>query len=95
MTNKIIVFPLFVVSLLQVFDSKKYSHKDHKMPVVHQSWHDSLRGPVRPSLHHVPVSLFSKQPSSFCLIHFGGTSGAAQGQKMTFDERRPSMEDDH
>ena len=51
----------------------------------------------------------SKRPSSYCLIHFGGSSGAAQGQlgvgrrslmeddlrwKMTFDGRRPSMEDD-
>ena len=35
----------------------------------------------------VPVSLLSKRPSSFCLIHFGGTSGAARGQKTTFDGR--------
>ena len=51
----------------------------------------------------------SKRPSSFCLIHFGGSSGAAQGQlgggrrplmeddfrwKKTFDGKRPLMEDD-
>ena len=47
----------------------------------------------------------SKRPSSFCLIHFrgisgasrghlGGSSGAAQGWKPTFDGRRPLMEDD-
>ena len=58
--------------------------------------------PVRPP---VPVSLLSKRPSSFCLIHFVGTSGAARGQKRTFDGRhlwwkrtldgrRPLMEDD-
>ena len=27
----------------------------------------------------VPVSLLSKRPSSYCLIHFGGNSGAALG----------------
>ena len=37
--------------------------------------------------------LLSKRPSSFCLIHFVGTSGAARGQKRTFDGRRPLMED--
>ena len=42
----------------------------------------------------VPVSLLSKRPSSFCLIHFGGTSGAVGRQKTTFDGSRPSMEDD-
>ena len=36
----------------------------------------------------------SKRPSSFCLIHFGGNSGAAQGWKPTFDGRHPLMEDD-
>ena len=35
----------------------------------------------------VPVSLLSKRPSSYCLIHFGGTLGAARGQKTTFDGR--------
>ena len=42
----------------------------------------------------------SKRPSSYCLIHFGGSSGAAWGQlgvssgaprKMTFDGRRHLM----
>ena len=35
----------------------------------------------------------SKRLSLFCLIHFGGSLGLAQGQKTTFDGRRPSMED--
>ena len=54
---------------------------------------------------HFAMILLSKRPSSYCLIHFGGSSGAAHGQlmgssgvarrrKTTFDERRPSMEDD-
>ena len=49
--------------------------------------------------------ILSKRPSSFCLIHFGGSSGAARISKTTFDGRhlpckttfdgkRPSMEDD-
>ena len=46
-----------------------------------------------PACLPVPVSLLSKRPSSFCLIHFVGTSGAAEGQKRTFDGRRPLMED--
>ena len=54
----------------------------------------------------VTVSLLSKRPSLFCLIHFRGSFGAAQRQlvgnsgaevdfrwKMTLDGRRPSMED--
>ena len=36
----------------------------------------------------------SKRPSSYCLIHFVGSSGAAWRQKTTFNGRRPSMEDD-
>ena len=36
----------------------------------------SVRLPACPS---VPVSLLSKRPSSYCLIHFGGTTGAALG----------------
>ena len=36
----------------------------------------------------------SKRPSSICLIHFGGKSVAARGQKETFGGSRPSMEDD-
>ena len=51
----------------------------------------------------------SKRPSSYCLIHFRGSSGAAQGQlgggrrplmeddlrwKTTFEGRWPFMEDD-
>ena len=32
-----------------------------------------------PACLSVPVSLLSKRPSSYCLIHFGGTSGAAPG----------------
>ena len=47
-----------------------------------------------PACLPVPVSLLSKRPSSFCLIHFVGTSGAAGGQKRTFNRRRPLMEDD-
>ena len=37
--------------------------------------------------------ILSKRPSSYCLIHFGGSLGASWGQKTTFDGRRPSMED--
>ena len=51
------------------------------------------------------LQFLSKRPSSFCLIHFkgisgasrghlGGSSGAAQGWKPTFDGRRPLMEDE-
>ena len=36
----------------------------------------------------------SKRPSSFCLIHFWGSSGAAPGQNRTFEGRRPLKEDD-
>ena len=32
-----------------------------------------------PACLSVPVSLLSKRPSSYCLIHFGGTWGAALG----------------
>ena len=35
----------------------------------------------------------SKRSSLFCLIHFGSSSGAAQGWKPTFDGRRLMMED--
>ena len=56
-------------------------------------------------LRYVKKNFLSKRPSSFCLIHFGGISGAARGQlgdssgaaqglKPTFDGRRPLMEDD-
>ena len=40
------------------------------------------------------TSTLSKRPSSYCLIHFGGSSGEAWGQKTTFDGRGPLMEDD-
>ena len=36
----------------------------------------------------------SKQPSLLCLIHFWGSSGAAQGQKETFNGKPLSMKDD-
>ena len=52
---------------------------------------------VRPSAClPVPVSLLSIRPSSFCLIHFVGTSGAEEDLrwKTTFDGRGPLMEDD-
>ena len=35
---------------------------------------------VLPARLSVPVSLLSKRPSSFFLIHFVGTPGAARGQ---------------
>ena len=35
-----------------------------------------------------------KDQAPNCLIHFGGSWGAAREQKMTFTGRRPSMEDD-
>ena len=48
---------------------------------------------VRPSAcPSVPVSLLSKRPSSYCQNHFGGTLGAALGQKTTFNGRRPLIE---
>ena len=54
-----------------------------------------------PACLSVPVSLLSKRPSSYCLIHFGsssgqlgGISGAARRRKTTFDGRRLLMEDD-
>ena len=37
----------------------------------------------------------SKRPSSYCLIHFGGSSGAARRRKKTFDGKRPLMMEDH
>ena len=56
------------------------------------------------SSQSVTVSLLSKRPSLFCLIHFGGPWGQLRGRrhpsmeddlwwKTTFDGRRPSMED--
>ena len=42
----------------------------------------------------VRVSLLSKRPSLFCLIHFRGALGAARGQKTTFNGRQPLREDD-
>ena len=36
----------------------------------------------------------SKRPSSFWLIHFWGSSGAARLQNRTFEGRRPLTEDD-
>ena len=38
------------------------------------------------------IRFLSKRPSSYCLIHFGGSSGAAQGQLG--GGRRPLMEND-
>ena len=35
----------------------------------------------------------SERPSSYCLIHFGGSLGAA-GQKTTSGRRQPLTEDD-
>ena len=57
------------------------------------------------SSQSVTVSLLSKRPSLFCLIHFGGPWGQLRGRrhpsmeddlrwKTSIDGRRPSMEDD-
>ena len=67
-----------------------------------------LFGPTATKTHSsqsVTVSLLSKRPSLFCLIHFRDTLGAAWGRrhpsieddlqwKTTINGRRPSMEDD-
>ena len=43
-------------------------------------------------LRYVKKNFLSKRPSSFCLIHFGGNSGAARGQLR--GGSRPLMEAD-